>query len=185
MQVVARDVLHRAGSALHEQPVASHQLELDHRVADVPEPQPPERRDAGRDHAADGRVGVRVHRPLLPALRQHRLEIADTHARVDDREHLRRLVRHDLVQHRGPELRVDVGRVPAIHVGTAPDHEEPGMRRRGLTHGVLHVLLRVRVDQIHEPSGRLAAASAASEPRIIAKSPHRAPAGNTFWGFIR
>jgi hypothetical protein len=41
------------------------------------------------------------------------------------------------------------------------------------------------MDQIHEPSGKLSAARAASDPRAIAKSPHRAPAGNTFSGFIR
>ena len=110
----------------------------------------------------------RVDRPLLSALGQDRLQLADAHPGLDHGEHLGRLVRHDLVHHRGPELRVDVGRVAAIHVGPAADHEEPRSVRRRLPHRVREVMLGVGVDQIHEPSGRFAAASAASEPRIIA-----------------
>ena len=110
----------------------------------------------------------RVDRPLLPALGQDRLQLADAHPRLDHGEHLGRLVRHDLVHHRGPELGVDLDGVAAVHVGPAADDEQPRPVRRRLPHRVRDVVLRVRMDQIHEPSGRFAAASAASEPRIIA-----------------
>ena len=109
-----------------------------------------------------------VDRPLLPALGEDGLELAHAHPRLDDGEHLGRLVRHDFVHHRGPELGVDLDAVPAIHMCPTADHEQPRSLRRRLAHGVRDVVLRVRVDQIHEPSGRFAAASAASEPRIIA-----------------
>ena len=168
VHVVAGDVLHRAGSALHEQAVAADQFELDDRVTDVAETQPAEGRHPRGDHPADRRLVGSVDRPLLTALGEDRLELAHAHPRLDDGEHLGRLVRHDLVHHRGPELGVDLDAVAAIHMCPAADHEQPRSLRRRLPHGVRDVVLRVRVDQIHEPSGRFAAASAASEPRIIA-----------------
>ena len=187
VHVVARDALHGRRAASDAASIARHELHLHHRIADVPHPLPPRRRDARGDHTAHRRLVRRVDGPFLGALPERGREDVDPRARAHHRDHLRGVVPDDAVELSGPELRVDLRGVAAVGMGpTADDHDGAACPGR-LPEGGRRLLGRVRMDQIHEPSGRAAASALASpEPAAAtAKSPHRAPSGSTFPGFMR
>jgi hypothetical protein len=98
-----------------------------------------------RDHAADRRFLGPVHGPLLTALGERRPQVADAHPGLDDGEHLGRVVRDELVEHRRPQLRVDLARLALGQVGAAPDDQHAGAVRARGSERVGDVVLRVRV----------------------------------------
>src|SRR5207245_2922696 len=80
----------------------------------------------------------------------------------------------------------DDGVVASVYVPATAHRQDQASRRGGGTQRLGDLAGVAGVDQIHDPSGRRDAASAASSvpARAAAKSPQRAPSGNTFIGFI-
>src|SRR5205085_5133378 len=138
-----------------------------------------------RDHAADGRLRGSVDRPLLSGPRERLREIADPHPGLDHGDHLRRLVGDEAVELRRGELRLDLRRLASVEVRPASNRQKPAAVRRRIGDLRDDLRLRDRLDQIHDPSGSDSTTRWTSEPRAAAWSPHFAPSGRTFWGFIR
>ena len=178
MEVVAGHVLHRARAAADPSPVAGDEDHLDDRVAHAPDTQLPGERHVGGDHPADGRVVGLVDRPLLAAVGEQPPELADAASPTPRRRASRQGRRRRPVEHRRPQLRVDLA-------GVRRDRCACGRRRPSTPRAVARRGPH-RVDDVGLACGWIRSTSPPAgsrppprrrTPRAMAKSPHRAPVG--------
>ena len=153
-QVVAGHVLHGAPAAADEAAVARDELDLEHRVAERARPaaaggEAPPRRSRRRPWHRPGRRPAIPGRPPARIRSSSPTRIPASTTRSSPRARTRRGGRV-----RRPQLGVELRRVPLVEVTPPADDQEPSAVGVRATERLDDLRLRLRMDQIHAPSGR-------------------------------